>query len=101
MLGGGFRAGVDLTQQRLPTDPRHVYIGSPASTLKAAYEAVMQWEEDEDKGRAARLLRILAEDYHSGQEQLLLCPKTRPGDEVADRRLLELVKGIEARNTAP
>lgn len=95
MLGGGFRAGVDLYDQQLPADPRHLFIPDPAQALRAAYEVVMAWEDGKTKNRAASTLEILAEDYRSGQPQLLLCPKDNNAVGVAaNERLRDLVRKL-------
>ncbi|MEU7909152.1 hypothetical protein [Actinoplanes sp. NPDC049118] len=95
MLGGSFRAGVDLSRQRLPTDPRHVLIPDPATTLPAAFAVVRTWDERDVRINAESTLAVLHEDYRSGQEQLLLCPGVRSSaSESANARLLELVRGL-------
>jgi hypothetical protein len=95
MLGGGFRAGVDLYRQQLPTDPRHVFIPDPATTLPAAFAMVRTWDERDVRISAESTLAVLHEDYRSGQQQLLLCPDVGDSaDESANAPLLELVRGL-------
>lgn len=95
MVGGGFRAGVDLTRQRLPTDPRHVLVPDPGVTLPAAAAAVREWPDAEARLDAQSTLNVLAQDVRSGQEQVLLCPGAKGArEEEINERLRELVRGL-------
>ncbi|RSM38357.1 hypothetical protein DMB66_59045 [Actinoplanes sp. ATCC 53533] len=95
MLGGGFRAGVDLSRQQLPTDPRHVLIPDPGATLPAAFAVVRSWDDRDVRTSAESTLAVLDEDFRRGQPQLLLCPAGgTPAKEAANARLLELVRGL-------
>jgi hypothetical protein len=95
MVGGGFRAGVDLYRQQLPTDPRHVFIPDPGATLPAAFAAVRSWADRDVRISAESALMVLHQDYRSGQAQLLLCPADGPSSRnTANVLLLELVRGL-------
>lgn len=96
MWGGGFRAGVDLYKQQLPTDPRHVFIPDPGVTLPAAFAAVRTWDDRDMRISAEATLTVLAQDYRGGQSQLLLCPSVR---DPADALLVPLVRNL-VKNTA-
>lgn len=75
MLGGGFRAGVDLRKQKLPADKRHVLIPDPEAFLVRAMAAVQEWPDGEMRQFAASYLTVLGEDFRSGQNELLYCAR--------------------------
>ncbi|MDP9815236.1 pentapeptide repeat-containing protein [Spirilliplanes yamanashiensis] len=100
MLGGGFRAGVDLSLQQLPIDLRHVFISDPAVTLPAALTVVRTWGDQAERVSAESVLLVLDEDYRGGQPQLLLCPAAQDAiDEAANARLLEMVRKLVTRGS--
>lgn len=96
MLGGGFRAGVDLGRQQLPSDPRHILISDPATTLPAAYAAVREWPDRDQQLDARSTLNVLYQDFRGGQRQLLLCAGRRSGPEPANERLRDLIRQLVA-----
>ena len=67
-----FRTGIDLTRQRLPQDPRYVYLPDAVVALQQARAACVGWDDLELRRSAMALLRNLEYEIEGGQRQLLL-----------------------------
>jgi hypothetical protein len=68
----GFRTGIDLRLQRLPSSPDYTYLEDAASALGRARAALDTWEDLEAKKHAQSVLTVLEEDVAAGQHQLLI-----------------------------
>jgi hypothetical protein len=70
----GFRTGIDLAQQRLPSGPEYLYLPDAATTVQRARAEVVQWDDLDRRREAMVLINILEEEVVKGQRQLLLRP---------------------------
>jgi hypothetical protein len=70
----GFRTGVDLTAQKLPTDPDYVFIPNASDALERAYSAVAVWTDLSLRRLAMVWINLLRADVAGGQQQLFLRP---------------------------
>ncbi|MDO4258075.1 MAG: pentapeptide repeat-containing protein [Actinomycetaceae bacterium] len=64
-----FRAGVDLTRQKLPTGPNYLYIENIPAALDRGHQILPQLPEGEPQEDAMFLLERIREHYVSGQHQ--------------------------------
>jgi hypothetical protein len=67
-----FRAGIDLTQQRLPSGAQYIYLADPGTIVNRARSQVATWPESRDRRTAIGILDDLAEEVRGGQRQMLL-----------------------------
>ena len=72
LIDVGFRGGIDLTQQRLPSGPEYVYLPDVAATVSQAKPKVMEWEDPELRDVALTMIKTLQEEFEEGQRQALL-----------------------------
>jgi hypothetical protein len=70
----GFRTGIDLTQQRLPSGPEYLYLPDAAAAVQRARAEVVQWDDLDRRREAMVFNNGLEEDVAKGQRQLLLRP---------------------------
>jgi hypothetical protein len=70
----GFRSGIDLTKQRLPSGPGYVYIPDAGMALQRARLTVIHWEDVERRRLALVEIKILEQNVAAGQRQLFLRP---------------------------
>ena len=77
----GFRTGIDLTQQLLPSGPEYVYVPSAKSALQRARQAIEGWETPDIRERALVFIQTLELEASEGQRQLLLRFDDFPGTE--------------------
>lgn len=68
----GFRTGVDLTKQRLPTGPPYVYLPHAEVEIARVRAVVSRWADDGARSDALALLRWLEGEAKGDQEQLFL-----------------------------
>lgn len=68
----GFRTGIDLRLQRLPSGPDYTYLEDAVAALARARVALDAWEDLEAKKQAQSVLTVLEEDVGAGQHQLLI-----------------------------
>jgi hypothetical protein len=68
----GFRTGIDLTQQRLPSGPTYVYLPDATAALKWAKSRLIAWQDLELRRPALAIVEMLAQEVEKGQMQLLL-----------------------------
>jgi hypothetical protein len=73
-----FQGGVDLLEQRLPTEEGYVLLTEPESVLRKALEQIGTWQEVEDRKVASAHLEVKLEDVTRGQRQVLLSPHSCP-----------------------
>ena len=69
-----FRAGIDLTQQRLPSGRKYVYLPDAGKIVDGARSDAATWPESKDQKTAMVILNALADEVKAGQKQLLLRP---------------------------
>jgi hypothetical protein len=69
-----FRAGVDLTLQRLPSGPQYIYLPDAGKTIGVARAEAATWPESMDRKTAIHTLNTLADEVKAGQRQMLLRP---------------------------
>ena len=67
-----FMAGVDLTRQRLPSEPDTLYVPDSHAALRAARSTIVTWSDLERRRKAITLLDFYDYLASDGQEQLLL-----------------------------
>ncbi|HEX8525019.1 MAG TPA: hypothetical protein VF669_22400 [Tepidisphaeraceae bacterium] len=67
-----FRAGIDLTKQRLPSGHQYLYLPNASDAVNRAKAEVVNWPDSKDRRTAVAILDGLAADVQSGQRQLLL-----------------------------
>jgi hypothetical protein len=68
----GFRTGIDLSRQLLPTGPEYLYLPDAQSAIAEARKAVVTNEDLEFRADALILLGVLEKEASNGQRQLLL-----------------------------
>jgi hypothetical protein len=68
----GFRTGVDLTKQILPSGEDYLYLPHAASAVAQAKSRVARWEDEEMRRGAAAMIQGLEYESSGGQQQLLL-----------------------------
>ena len=68
----GFRTGIDLTLQRLPTGSQYLYVEDATGAVHRARNAVAHWEDLALRREAMVLIEILESEISEGQRQLLL-----------------------------
>ncbi len=68
----GFRTGVDLTKQRLPSGPPYLYLPKAAEALERARAGLASWGTPETRKAALTFVRGLEEKVTKGQRQLFL-----------------------------
>jgi uncharacterized protein YjbI with pentapeptide repeats len=74
LIDVGFRSGIDLTQQRLPSGPDYLYAADAAEAVQRARASVIGWDDLDLRQRAMKLVKILEENVAVGQRQLFLRP---------------------------
>lgn len=76
LIDVGFRNGIDLTRQRLPTGDDYLYLPAAEATLAQAAAGLAQGSADKVSEDAQRFLRdVLGRSLAEGQRQLLLREK--------------------------
>ena len=84
-----FRAGIDLTQQRLPSGPQYIYLPDAGTIVGGALSVAAAWPESKDRKTAMGILNTLAGEVKAGQKQLLLRPDDWFGSESLTREGIE------------
>lgn len=69
-----FQGGVDLLDQRLPSEGGYMLLAEPESVLRKVLEQIDTWLESEDREAARAYLEVKSEKVARGQRQLLLSP---------------------------
>lgn len=72
LIDVGFRTGIDLTKQRLPTGDDYVLLDDARAAVRRARSAFNAWDDPEAKKRARGVLAVMEEDVEAGQSQLLI-----------------------------
>lgn len=89
----GFRGGIDLSQQVLPTDASYLYLPKASESIAAARRAVVEWNELELRRKALAILQSYELDVDGGQEQLFIVTSAVTASmEPAMNRLRELLR---------
>lgn len=96
-----FQGGVDLLDQRLPSQEGYVLLTNPEPVLRKVLEQVGTWREVEDREAASAHLEGYLEDVMRGQRQVLFSPHSwtsRSGaKERIYRRLAEALFAVRRR----
>ena len=74
LIDVGFRTGIDLAQQKLPSGPDYIYLPDAADAVQRARAIVVGWDDLSLRQPALTLVNLLEEDVVAGQRQLLLRP---------------------------
>lgn len=82
LIDVGFRTGIDLTQQRLPSRPEYLYVPDAAAALQRARASVIGWDDLDLRQSAMVFIKILEEEIAAGQRQFFL----RPADYASIRK---------------
>jgi|HubBroStandDraft_6_1064221.scaffolds.fasta_scaffold321952_2 hypothetical protein len=75
----GFRTGVDLTKQILPSGEDYLYLPHAASAVAYAKAGVASWDDQEMRRGAGAMIQGLEYALLGGQQQLLLRPSNSYG----------------------
>jgi hypothetical protein len=67
-----FLSGVDLTRQRLPSEPGTLYVADAPAALRAARSSIVTWSDLDRRRTALKLLDFYDDLARDGQQQLLL-----------------------------
>jgi hypothetical protein len=76
LIDVGFRGGIDLDAQRLPTDPKYLYLRRADKAVSGAVKRVGEWTDSAKRSHVSGLMQALGMEVASGQKQLLLNPDT-------------------------
>src|ERR1700674_493531 len=68
----GFRTGVDLTQQRLPSGPPYLYLRHATAAIQQASREVALWRDVQSKQLAMKMIHSLESELEGGPRQLLI-----------------------------
>jgi hypothetical protein len=68
----GFRTGIDLTKQILPSGEDYLYLPHAASAVAHAKSRVASWDDQEMRRGASATIQGLEYELSGGQQQLLL-----------------------------
>jgi len=68
----GFRTGIDLSRQLLPSGPEYIYLENAGLAVRRAREMFNAWNDLEAKNCAGGVLGIMEGDVAAGQGQLLI-----------------------------
>jgi uncharacterized protein YjbI with pentapeptide repeats len=68
----GFRTGIDLSLQRLPSGDPYLYLTDASAAVQRAREAVIRWEDLSQRQKAMNFIGTLEDTLSGGQNQLLL-----------------------------
>jgi hypothetical protein len=74
LIDVGFRRGIDLTRQKLPSGPDYVYVPEGARAVQQARASVIRWDDSRPRQAAMTLVELLEEEIAAGQRQLFLRP---------------------------
>lgn len=74
LIDVGFRTGIDLTRQKLPSGPDYIYIPEAAEAVQRARASVIGWDDLGLRQPAMTFINLLEEDVAAGQLQLFLRP---------------------------
>jgi hypothetical protein len=91
----GFRTGIDLRQQRLPSGPQYVYVLDAQDALRRARGAIAVWRDPALRREGMSLVDLYQQRVEDGQCQLFLRPDTFyevQGKEAVDR-FVALLRG--------
>jgi hypothetical protein len=72
LIDVGFRTGVDLTKQVLPSGGDYLYLPLAGSAVAQARSRVASWNDEEMRRAAMAIIQGLEYDLLGGQRQLLL-----------------------------
>lgn len=93
LIDVGFRTGIDLGIQRLPTGPDYTFVPRARTSLSFARREVSEWSDLGPRKIAMLHLEILEAQVAEGQESFLLRAKDYPrSDRGALHRLYELLQ---------
>jgi hypothetical protein len=87
LIDVSFRTGIDLMQQRLPTDDRYVFVADASEAVQRVRAAIAGWQDLPRRQAAITLVRAWESAVAGGQRQLLLRAdtySTLPKDVVAE-----------------
>jgi hypothetical protein len=76
LIDVGFRTGIDLEAQRLPTGPDYLYVHRADRALAAARTKVDAWADAGKRSQIAGFMRLLEMNVAGGQSQLFLSADT-------------------------
>jgi hypothetical protein len=68
----GFRTGIDLTLQRLPSGPPYLYLPDAVAAVRRAREGVAECKDPAVRQKAMALIGALEDELSEGQRQLFL-----------------------------
>lgn len=92
----GFRLGVDLLRQRLPSGSEYVYLRGAAKALHELRNRYVQATHSPRREAVFHLLKSLEEDVEAGQTQLFLCKSSEADlDAGAVDAIWEELRGID------
>jgi hypothetical protein len=85
----GFRTGVDLTKQILPSGEDYLYLPHAASAVAQAKLRLGSWDDDEMRRAAGAIIQGLEYELLGGQHQLLLRASDSYGTSNIPRRAVD------------
>lgn len=68
----GFRTGIDLTKQALPSGGDYLYLPRAAAAVAQAKSRVITWDDEEMRRAGTVIIKGLEHELLGGQQQLLL-----------------------------
>ncbi|GAC1339451.1 MAG: hypothetical protein NVSMB23_08480 [Myxococcales bacterium] len=75
LIDVAFRTGIDLSKQKLPTDPMYLYVPDAVAAVANARKQVIEWKDLKRRQEAMKVIRFLELELEGGQQQLFMRPK--------------------------
>ena len=72
LIDVGFRTGIDLRQQLLPSTSGYAFIFDAETAIHRAERTLGSWAESTNRAKSLRLLQTIKRELAGGQKQLLL-----------------------------
>ena len=74
----GFRTGIDLALQKLPTGSDYLYIADAPNVVAKIRRQVIEWKDLELRQNGMIVIQVLESEIEGGQQQLFLSTKRPP-----------------------
>jgi hypothetical protein len=96
LSGVSFKAGIDLSLQRLPAGPGYVYVTHGEQAVEAATVEVQSWE-GKIRADAEFFLKLQRDILRAGQRQLFFDVTRRPGFAEVKAAVADIMRSVDAK----